>query len=106
MADWLMKVIKAEAERLIDLAAQDDKLRADLRALAESILAATTAPEPKLETTPATSPFEAVTAVTHQTEEPLIELTLGRRSLSQGSSRAVMQALNETKSKVEDINEL
>ncbi len=105
MADWLMKVIKAEAERLIDLAAQDDKLRADLRALAESILAATTAPEPKLETTPATSPFEAVTAVTHQTEEPRIELTLGRRSPSQGSSRAVMQALNENKSKVEDIND-
>ena len=41
MSDWLMKVIKAEAERLIALAAEDDELRADLRALAEAILAAT-----------------------------------------------------------------
>ena len=41
MSDWLMRVIKAEAERLIELAADDDELRADLRALAESILAAT-----------------------------------------------------------------
>ena len=41
MSDWLMRVIKAEAERLIELAAEDDELRADLRALAQSILAAT-----------------------------------------------------------------
>ena len=41
MSDWLMRVIKAEASRLIELATDDDELRADLRALAESILAAT-----------------------------------------------------------------
>ena len=35
MSDWLMRVIKAEADRLIDLAADDDELRADLRALAK-----------------------------------------------------------------------
>ena len=43
MSDWLMKVIRAEAKRLIELAAEDDELRADLRALAEQILAATAA---------------------------------------------------------------
>ena len=41
MSDWLMKVIKAEAKQLIALAADDDELRADLRALANEILAAT-----------------------------------------------------------------
>ena len=41
MSDWLMRVINAEAGRLVELAAEDDELRADLRALAESILAAT-----------------------------------------------------------------
>ena len=41
MSDWLMRVIKAEAKQLIALAADDDELRADLRALANEILAAT-----------------------------------------------------------------
>ncbi len=41
MSDWLMRVMKAEAERLIAMAADDDQLRGDLRALAEAILAAT-----------------------------------------------------------------
>jgi hypothetical protein len=50
MSDWLMKVINAEAERLIELAADDDELRADLRELAESILAATAPTQPKIGT--------------------------------------------------------
>src|SRR5262249_48339930 len=41
MADWLMRVIKAEATQLIALAADDDELRTELRALAREILAAT-----------------------------------------------------------------
>jgi hypothetical protein len=44
MSDWLMKKIKAEAQRLIPLAADDEELRADLRSLAEWILAATAGP--------------------------------------------------------------
>ena len=41
MSDWLMRVIRAEAKNLIALAAEDEELRADLRSLAEEILAAT-----------------------------------------------------------------
>ncbi|MGO9600312.1 MAG: hypothetical protein ACLP7Q_20195 [Isosphaeraceae bacterium] len=44
MADWLMKTIRAEARRLLELSAEDTALRADLRALAEEILAATALP--------------------------------------------------------------
>src|SRR3954452_4605967 len=40
MSEWLMKVIRAEADRLLELAADDGELRADLKALAERILAA------------------------------------------------------------------
>ena len=99
MSDWLMRVIKAEAERLIELAAEDDELRADLRALAESILAATDG-QPvnrSIETTPATSPSEAVTAVTQQAEEPLSELTLGSARRRRRDPALVTQALNEHK---------
>jgi hypothetical protein len=41
MAVWEMKIITAEAQRLMALAAEDADFRADLRASAESILAAT-----------------------------------------------------------------
>ena len=41
-----MKTIRAEARRLLELAADDGELRADLRALAEEILAATEIPRP------------------------------------------------------------
>ena len=57
MPDWLMRVIKAEAERLIELAAEDDELRADLRSLAESILAATACVPTGTEAAPPTSEF-------------------------------------------------
>src|SRR5271165_7176465 len=40
MSDWLMRTIRAEARRLLELAVDDGELRADLRALAEEILAA------------------------------------------------------------------
>src|SRR5205823_3811052 len=43
IVDWQMKILIAEAERLLELAAEDADLRADLRALAEKILMVTAA---------------------------------------------------------------
>src|SRR5271157_731887 len=48
MSDWLMRTIRAEARRLLELAADDGRLRADLRALAEEILAATEVSSPSV----------------------------------------------------------
>ena len=59
MSDWLMRVIKAEAKHLIALAAEDDELRADLRALAEEILAATEDPAAETESAPSESDSSA-----------------------------------------------
>ena len=55
MAGWEMKIITAEARRLLALAAEDADLRAELRALAEEILAATEDP-PDHPASPAPSP--------------------------------------------------
>ena len=86
MADWLMKVIKAEAKHLIELAAHDAELRADLRALAEQILAATE--EPRGESEPDADSSDSDPSVvaqgtqpestTEEVVEPVRELTLGR----------------------------
>jgi hypothetical protein len=46
MSRWEMKIITAEAQRLLALAAEDADLRADLRALAEEILATTEGSQP------------------------------------------------------------
>src|SRR5437773_1361585 len=97
MAGWLMKIITAEARRLIALAAEDTDLRADLRALAEEILAATEEPLHPGEVAPTESTSGAdpsseseegassslTTLEVAQDEraeatEPLRELTLGR----------------------------
>jgi hypothetical protein len=76
MSDWMMRTIKAEAERLLELAEDDAQLRADLRALAQEILAGT---EPAPEADPAGS----------TAKEPLRELTLGQtRPSSAGEARA------------------
>jgi hypothetical protein len=50
MAGWEMKIITAEAQRLMAMAAEDADLRAGLRDLAETILAATadTPPHPAM----------------------------------------------------------
>jgi hypothetical protein len=85
MSDWLMKVIRAEAERLLELAAEDDELRADLRALAEQILAATVpqpAPVESVEETPAFG--QEVPTEAESTSEPLHQLTLGRSLPNRG----------------------
>jgi hypothetical protein len=103
MSDWLMRVIKAEAGRLLELAADDDELRADLRELAESILAATAAPEPTIDASAAESHSDAAIADEGPTAEPPMELTLGRHSLSRSSPRAVSPAMNRPPTKYDDL---
>jgi hypothetical protein len=88
MSDWLMRVIRAEAKQLIELAADDDELRAGLRELAESILAATDAPRGEAKTASEAGASAATVPVPPMAEgpppapghvdEPLRELTLGR----------------------------
>src|SRR4051794_33835006 len=79
MSDWLMKVIRAEADRLLELAAEDDELRADLRALAERILAATRDPGGGMDSSPEDVPSNTTEpGLQDAADEPLRELTLGR----------------------------
>jgi hypothetical protein len=106
MSDWLLRVIKAEAERLIELAAEDDELRADLRELAESILAATAPTQPKIGTPSPVQLSEASTDQGTQTDEPLKELTFGRPSLSPASARPVTPAVNQPQTKHDDLIQL
>jgi hypothetical protein len=79
MSDWLMKVIRAEADRLLELAADDDELRADLRVLARRILDATEETKERVEPSAAAAaqdtPGHNASA---EVDEPLRELTLGR----------------------------
>ena len=90
MPDWLMRVIRAEAKNLIALAAEDQELRADLRSLAEEILAATAdlAAGTEKETTEADAraTLEPTESETKDTVEPLRELTLGRSVAAKGES--------------------
>jgi hypothetical protein len=98
MSDWLMKVIKAEAKHLIALAVEDDELRADLRVLAEEILAATQDPAAETERAPAPSDSEGSAPVKlvetggettiEETVEPLRELTFGRSVPAKGEPGA------------------
>jgi hypothetical protein len=50
MSAWEMKIIRAEVDRLMVLAAEDEDLRVELRALAGSILAATDGAQPSAAT--------------------------------------------------------
>jgi hypothetical protein len=70
-----MRVIKAEAKGLLELAAEDAELRADLRALAQEILAATAACEPGVDSAPAKSPAEAAFASPSTVEEGVVQGT-------------------------------
>jgi hypothetical protein len=125
MSDWLMRVIKAEATRLIELAALDNELRADLRALAEAILAATEGQGVKSNDAPSASPSVpkqasiAAAAVTkspaahgvaqsdaEQTAEPLRELTLGRSALSTSNPRSLSTATPQPRTTHDDLVEL
>jgi len=102
MADWQMKIIAAEAERLIELAAEDAGLRGDLKALAQKILAATAGPQaddraglanPASDVAPAAAvPKEfpaalVIPADPRPAAEPLRELTLGRASPTERETR-------------------
>ena len=89
MPGWEMKIIEAEARRLLSLAAEDAELRADLRALALAILAATEAPQTETPVPPAAKEtgagrepdpanHGAPQADQTQEPEPLHELTLGQ----------------------------
>jgi hypothetical protein len=75
MSSWELKIITAEAERLLPMAGEDADLRAGLRALAESILAATEGPNPLPDVARDDRP---------PGPEPLKELTLGRTRPSTG----------------------
>jgi hypothetical protein len=94
MSDWLMRVIKAEAKHLIALAVEDDELRADLRVLAEEILAATQGPGAQTEREAPESDSSATVEMaeigseitSEETVEPLRELTLGRSAPARGES--------------------
>jgi hypothetical protein len=120
-----MKVIRAEAYRLIPLAADDDELRADLRILAESILAATAVPGPAVQcavdTTPAmtTSDSTLVGEPGHGSTErdgPVVnaespalrlkELTLGRPSLSRAKLQGVVAAKSRPRSLHQELAEI
>ena len=94
MSDWLMRVIKAEAKQLIALAAEDEELRADLRALANEILAATEDPgcrgRIRSRRTRGFGDSRPGRARNRQREmvEPLRELTLGRSAPPKSEPRA------------------
>jgi hypothetical protein len=114
MSDWLMRVIKAEAERLIELAAEDDELRADLRTLAMSILTATEPAHSMTDTAPAPigegsadgpARSEPVDANAQQDALPLRELTLGRPSVSKSVSRPASSEMPRPRSTRDDLNQ-
>jgi hypothetical protein len=107
MSEWLMRVMRAEASRLIELAADDDELRADLRALAESILAATAPPSRLVESIdhsiaiPGDDQTDAPEA-----DEPLRELTLGQSPPPKSDPRAVPPAASQRKAPADDLARL
>jgi hypothetical protein len=93
MADWRLKIITAEAQRLIELASEDTQLREQLRALARTILDSTANPPNRDEVEPGRStgsdptaaaipepsrPSERPVEEARPAREPLRELTLGR----------------------------
>jgi len=123
MSDWLMRVIKSEAERLIELAAEDNELRADLRALAQAILAATEVPHSEKDPAPAKSPTtpastaeggihdglekrDAAPADSDQAVEPLRELTIGRSSPSKSETRSASTAMFRPVTAHDDLIEI
>ena len=79
MSDWLMRTIRSETQRLLELAADDSRLRDELHALAGEILEAVSRLQAE-----STGKTDGAPAVPHA-EEPLRPLTLGQaRSPSSG----------------------
>jgi hypothetical protein len=121
MADWQMKLIAAEAQRLVELAREDAALRRELRALAQHILAATAdhenddrgglvnrASQSASDSAGQENVLAApvVLADSGPADEPLRELTLGRRSTTEQSTRPDSAAINEPANRDDDIARL
>ncbi len=114
MSDWLMKVIRSEAKHLIALAADDEELCADLRALAEEILAATESS--RVETEPA--PFQPDSSrhvepvesggetITEEMVEPLRELTLGRTAAAKGELGVASPSVSPGRAAYDELVEI
>ena len=96
VSDWLMKTIRAEARRLMELAAGDEELRADLRGLAEEILAFTSRADLPSEGAP----------VGRESAEPLRELTLGQSPMSPKNSSIAPVSLPKPSRSGEDVASL
>ena len=114
MADWLMRVIKSEAKHLIELAAEDEELRADLRALAEEILAATESSRVEMDPAPSqpdstrhVEPVESGGETTaEETVEPLRELTLGRSAAAKGEIGIASPSVSHGKGGCDELTEI
>ncbi len=125
MSDWLMKAIRQEAAQLIALAAEDDALRADLRELAEAILAATacsgvpsdsaiassrsptsTTPVAGHNASPSPTRREGSSAQARSPAEPLRELTFGRGSLSRSQPQTTAKSIPRPRGAYADLAEL
>ena len=90
--DWQMKIIVVEADRLIALATDDAGLRADLRALANKILAETGDPETKdypIRASASSQPDPGTTV----REKPAVALTPAAVKGDQGPPREVLREL-------------
>jgi hypothetical protein len=125
MSDWLMRVIKAEAARLIEMAAEDDELRADLRALAQAILASTadrqaedadaasaapSGPAPACiaadAPTDAAAAPEAAESDANQPAEPMRRLTLGRPAVPKNDPGSLATVAPTSRSVRPDLMEI
>jgi hypothetical protein len=107
-------VIKSEAKHLIALAAEDEDLRADLRALAEEILAATE--NSLVESKPAplqSDPSEQIEPIesggetrVEDTVEPLRELTLGRSVAAKGEPGVTSLSVSPGRAMYDELVEI
>ncbi len=112
MSDWLMKSIRQEAQHLIALAAEDEKLRADLRELANAILAATERSgtsndsEGASRRSSALASGDASTPEVTPSTEPLRELTLGRGSSAKVKPERAAKSILRPSSAHADVSDL
>jgi hypothetical protein len=118
VADWRMKIIDVEVDRLIELAVDDAGLRADLRSLAEKILAATADPQAEDAAVPANPssrpaadstikegpPPAAVQTDRARPAEPLRELTLGRSAPSRSQVKPVSTRTSVPEAPEDDLS--
>lgn len=123
MSDWLLRVIKAEAKSLLELAAEDAELRADLKALAQEILAATAALDAGADAAPAGLPAEAAATSTagecvgqgtltaeaaevqsEQASQRRSELTLGRSVRSRNDPRPDPMTIKRVETAHDDLD--